>query len=81
MNPNSVSIIHENPVQKEEGNIIVGFPRSERQDLATLKALTFMSSKGEKIRLDDIAEVDFRSTNREIYTDDRSETVHIYAEL
>lgn len=81
LNPNSVSIIHENSVQKEEGNIVVGFPRFERQDIVTLKALTFMNSKGEKIRLDDIAQVDFRTSGREIYTDNRAETAHIYAEL
>lgn len=81
LNPDSVSIIHDNPVQKEEGNVVVGFPRSERQDIAVLKAIVFTNAKGEKIRLDDIAKVDFRTSGREIYTDNRSETAHIYAEL
>lgn len=31
--------------------------------------------------MDDIAQVDFGMSGREIYTDNRTETVHIYAEL
>lgn len=81
LNPNSVSIIHADFIEKEEGNIIVEFSRSERQNIATLKALTFTNPKGENIRLDDIAQVDFGTSGREIYTDNRAETVHIYAEL
>lgn len=81
LNPSSVSVLHKDLVDKEESNIIVGFPRSERQDITALKALTFTNLKGEKIRLDDIAAIDFGSSGREIYTDNRTETVHIYAEL
>ncbi|OIO76412.1 hypothetical protein AUJ87_03050 [Candidatus Gracilibacteria bacterium CG1_02_38_174] len=85
LNPSSVSMVHQetnfSEVSKEEGNVIVGFPRSERQDITTLKALTFTNPNGEKIRLDDIAQVDFGESGREIYTDNRAETVHIYAEI
>ena len=85
LNPSSVSMVHQetnfSEVSKEEGNVIVGFSRSERQDITTLKALTFTNPNGEKIRLDDIAQVDFGESGREIYTDNRAETVHIYAEI
>lgn len=90
LNPHSVSIIHkpssptllpEGEGEKEEGNMVIGFSRGERQDVETLKALTFTNPKGQKIRLDDIAQVSFEKSGREIYTDNRAETVHIYAEL
>lgn len=90
LNPHSVSIIHKpsSPILlpegeggKEEGNIVIGFPREERKDVENLKSLTFTNPKGQKIRLDDIATVDFAPSGREIYTDNRAETVHIYAEI
>lgn len=59
LNPSSVSIIHQENGVKEEGNILIGFPRGDRQDVSTIKALSFTNPKGEKIRLDDIAAIDF----------------------
>jgi hypothetical protein len=79
--PSSPTLLPEGEGGKEEGNIVIGFPRGERQDIETLKALIFTNPKGQKIRLDDIAQVNFETSGREIYTDNRAETVHIYAEI
>jgi len=45
LNPSPVSILHTETTQKENNNIIVGFPRSEREDISALQSLVFMSPK------------------------------------
>lgn len=79
--PTEVSIIHSPDARLEATDIVVGFPKSERNDLATLRSLSFTNSRGEKIALSDIATITPDFAGREVYTDGRSETIHLYGEL
>lgn len=79
--PTEVSIIHNPDARLEATDIVVGFPKSERNDLATLRSLSFTNPRGEKIILSDIATITPDFAEREVYTDGRSETIHLYGEL
>lgn len=45
LNPSPVSILHSETIQKENSNIIVGFPRGERENISALSSLVFMNPK------------------------------------
>lgn len=79
--PTPVSFIHAELVPKEASNVVVGFPKSERDNLEALKSIVFINTRGEKITLTDIAKVTPDFAGAEIYTDNRANTIHLYAEL
>ena len=79
--PMPVSFIHTDSVAKEASNVVVGFPKSERDNLEALKSVVFTNARGEKIALTDIAKVTPDFAGAEIYTDNRADTIHLYAEL
>lgn len=65
----------------EPSKIIMGFGREVISDRDFLRNMYFTNSRGEQVRLDEIAELKNSFAGSEIYTDNRSTTIHIYAEI
>lgn len=55
--------------------------REDKNNLAQVRSLYFMSPLGKKISLTDIADIDTDFQSHDIYTDEREETIHIYGEM
>lgn len=55
--------------------------RTAKNDPSDLKKLSFMNTAGNRIYLDDIATIKTGFKSSDIYTDDRTETIHLYAEM
>jgi multidrug efflux pump subunit AcrB len=61
--------------------IHVGVSREDKNNLAQVRSIYFMSPLGKKISLTDIADIDTEFQSHDIYTDEREETIHIYGEM
>ena len=55
--------------------------RENKKDATTLKSLIFTNQRGEKIALSDIAEVKTDFKSYDVYTDERTKTIHLYGEM
>ncbi len=80
-NPIQISFVHTKDRKIEPSKIIIGFDKKEIWNLDFLRNIYFTNIKWEKVKLDEIAELRIDFANSDIYTDSRSTTVHIYAEL
>lgn len=81
LNPIPVSLVHSDETSLEATNVIVGFPRSDRDSIDAIRSLSFVNPHGDRIRLSDIANITTDFASSEIYTDNRTKTTHLYAEL
>ncbi|MDD2916567.1 MAG: efflux RND transporter permease subunit, partial [Candidatus Gracilibacteria bacterium] len=80
-NPREISFIHSREKKLEPSRILVGFDKKTAGNIDFLRNIYFTNPKGEKVRLDEVATLSTDFAGSEIYTDNRSETVHIYAEI
>lgn len=80
-NPLQVSFVHGNDKKIEPSRIIVGFDKEEFSSIDFLRNIYFTNPKWEKIKLDEIAELNSDYASPEIYTDSRSTTIHLYSEI
>lgn len=62
-------------------SILVGVPRAEQNDAAYLAGIPLMNGRGQPIRLDDIATIRHSFVAEDVLTENRSTTVHLYAEI
>ncbi|MDP2090638.1 MAG: efflux RND transporter permease subunit [Candidatus Gracilibacteria bacterium] len=76
-----VSFVRSKDKKIEASKILVGFSKTDTGDIAFLKNIYFTNTKGEKVKLDEIAELKNDFTSPEIYTDSRTNTIHIFAEI
>lgn len=80
-NPTQISFVHTENKKTEPSKIIVGFSKDDSSDMDFLRNIYFMNSLGEQVKLDEIAELKNTFAGSEIYTDTRSTTIHMYAEI
>ena len=80
-NPIQVSFIHNKGMKLEPSKIMLGFSKKDSWNLEFLKNIYFTNSKGEKVKLDEIASLNNDFAGPEIYTDSRSTTMNIYSEV
>lgn len=80
-NPTQISFVHTENKKTEPSKIIVGFSKQDSSDMDFLRNIYFMNSLGEQVKLDEIAELKNTFAGSEIYTDTRSTTIHMYAEI
>lgn len=76
-----VSIVRDDGEKYGASEIRVGVRREDKNNLAQVRSLYFMSPLGKKITLTDIADIDTEFQSHDIYTDERKETIHIYGEM
>lgn len=80
-NPMQVSFIHTKDRKIEPSRIIVGFSKEDSWNISFLKNIYFTNNIWKKVKLDEIAKLQNDFAGPEIYTDSRSSTIHIYAEI
>ncbi len=76
-----VSIARDDGEKYGASEIRVWVRREDKNNLAAVRSLYFMSPLGKKISLTDIADIDTEFQSHDIYTDEREETIHIYGEM
>lgn len=76
-----ISFIHSKGKQIEPSKIIVGFSKKDSSEIDFLKNIYFTNSKWEKVKLDEISELKNDFAWKEVYTDERSNTINIFAEI
>ena len=76
-----LSIARYEPGQYGSTKILVSVSREAKKDTSNIRTLSFMNPKWERIYLDDIADIETVFRSYDIYTDERSETIHIYGEM
>ncbi len=65
----------------EAEEIVVSVPKKFRGDPSYVRAVTVSNRMGEPVRLDEIASFEADFSGRDRNTENRSETVHLYAEI
>lgn len=76
-----ISMIHTSYTSLEPLNISIWINKEASWNMEFLKNLYFTNPKWEKVRLDEIANLENVYSNNEIYTENRAETINIYSEL
>ena len=61
--------------------ITVSVSREAKKDISSIRTLSFINQAWERVYLDDIADIETGFRSYDIYTDERSETIHIYGEM
>lgn len=76
-----LSIMRHEAEKYGASTVSVSVGREYKKDIAALRSLTFTNPEGKKINLSDIANIvtDFKSYD--VYTDERTETIHLYGEM
>lgn len=76
-----VSFVHSKDRKIEPSRILVWFSKKDTWNIDFLKNIYFTNPKWERVKLDEIAEFKNDFAGPEIYTDSRSTTIHIFAEI
>ena len=76
-----VSFVHTKDRKIEPSKILVWFTKKDTSDIDFLKNIYFTNTRWEKVKLDEIAVFKNDYASPEIYTDNRSTTIHIFAEI
>ena len=61
--------------------IQVAIKREDKNNISQVRSLYFTNSLGKKINLSDIAKIETDFQSHEVYTDERTETIHLYGEM
>lgn len=61
--------------------VVVSVSREAKKDISNIRTLSFINTNWERVYLDDIADIQTGFRSYDIFTDERSETIHIYGEM
>lgn len=61
--------------------IYISISRDAKKDISQVRAISWINNQGKRISLNEIADIRTGFKNYDIYTDERTQVIHLYAEM